>query len=64
MPVERTGTYNSGEIIISKKKCVPCNKRKCKYLQFSNDLYAPCMKMITTDEIMAKISLQLAQGEK
>ncbi len=63
MPAKRTGIYSNGEIIISKKECVPCNSRKCKYLRGSVDLYAPCMKMITTDEIMEKVSLQLAQGE-
>lgn len=63
MPAKRTGIYSNGEIIISKKECVPCNHRKCKYLRGSDDLYAPCMKMITTDEIMEKVSLQLAQGE-
>ena len=63
MPAKRTGIYSNGEIIISKKECVPCNSRKCKYLRDSDDLYAPCMKMITTDEIMEKISPQLAQGE-
>lgn len=57
MPANRTGCYCSGVNIISKKKCVPCNKRKCKYLKNTGKIYTPCMEEITVDEIMEKINL-------
>ncbi len=57
MPVERTGCYSSGINIVSKKECVPCNKRKCKYLKKSNKLFAPCMDEIDVNLIMDNISL-------
>ncbi len=58
MPVERTGCYSNGINIPSKKDCVPCNKRKCKYLKNNNKIYAPCMEEISVDEIINKISEQ------
>lgn len=57
MPEKRTGCYSSGINIVSKKECVPCNRRKCKYLKKTGKLYAPCMKEISVDEIMKKIEL-------
>lgn len=57
MPASRTGCYSSGINIISKKECVPCNKRKCKYLKKSKNLFAPCMEEIDVDSIMEKISI-------
>lgn len=56
MPITRTGPY--GEkcyTVVSAKKCSPCNRRKCKYLRKSNELYAPCMKEIEVDEIFKKV---------
>ncbi|MBQ4122205.1 glycosyltransferase family 9 protein [bacterium] len=52
MPEKRTGCFSSGINIVSKKSCVPCNRRKCKYLKKSKKIYAPCMEEITTDEII------------
>ncbi len=52
MPVNRTGCYSSGINIKSNKNCVPCNRRKCKYLKGTTEIYAPCMKEIETDEII------------
>lgn len=57
MPVKRTGGYSNTVNIASKKSCVPCNRRKCKYLKNSKKIYAPCMEDIQTDEIIKKISL-------
>lgn len=53
MPAARTGCYSSGINIISKKSCVPCNRRKCKYLKNSKKIYAPCMEEIEVDEIIS-----------
>lgn len=55
MPINRTGCYSCGINIASKKPCVPCNRRKCKYLKKTKKLYAPCMEEISTNEIIKKI---------
>lgn len=56
MPVSRTGCYSCGVNIASPKACVPCNRRKCKYLKGTDKLYAPCMEEISPDEVVAKAS--------
>lgn len=60
MPAKRTGCYSSGINIVSKKSCVPCNRRKCKYLKKSKNLYAPCMEEISVDEILEQVKQSLA----
>lgn len=46
-PVSRTGPYGENcEAVFSDRKCVPCNRRKCKYIN-KEDLYTPCMLDIT-----------------
>ncbi len=55
MPANRTGCYSNGINIISKKECVPCNRRKCKYLKKSKKLFAPCMEEILTESILSLI---------
>ena len=55
MPQNRTGCYSSGTNIVSKKSCVPCNRRKCKFLKKTKKLYAPCMEEISIDEIMKEV---------
>ena len=56
MPVNRTGPYGESHCaIVSKKSCVPCNRRKCKYLNFPKELYSPCMCEITVDEIFSEV---------
>ena len=55
MPANRTGCYSNGINIISKKECVPCNRRKCKYLKKSKKLFAPCMEEISTESILSLI---------
>ena len=57
MPAERTGCYSSGTDVISKKECVPCNRRKCKFLKGTNKIYTPCMEEISIDEILKEITL-------
>lgn len=59
MNEKRTGCYSSGINIISKKSCVPCNRRKCKYLKKSKEIYAPCMEEININTIVEKINLCL-----
>ena len=56
MPENRTGCYCSGINIVSKKDCVPCNRRKCKFLKKSKKLYAPCMEEISVVEIINQIN--------
>ena len=55
MPANRTGCYSSGVNVVSKKDCVPCNKRKCKYLNKTKKVYAPCMEEIETDTILCAL---------
>lgn len=57
MPMKRTGCYSSGINIVSKKSCVPCNRRKCKFLKKTKKLYAPCMEEIPVDEIIQNITI-------
>lgn len=53
MPINRTGTYGKNCISIkSDMKCVPCNRRKCKYLKNTSKIYTPCMEQINVDEIV------------
>lgn len=52
MPINRTGCYSNGINIKSDKKCVPCNRRKCKYLKKTHKLYAPCMEEIDVNTIL------------
>lgn len=56
MPEKRTGCYSSGINIVSKKECVPCNRRKCKYIKNSKKIYTPCMEEIEIDEILKTVS--------
>lgn len=55
MPAERTGCYCNGINIISKKSCVPCNRRKCKFLKKTKKIYAPCMEEINTDTVFEEV---------
>lgn len=52
MPASRTGCYSSGVNIVSKKTCVPCNRRKCKFLKKTKKIYAPCMEEINVEKII------------
>ena len=55
MPEKRTGCYFNGINIVSKKECVPCNRRKCKYLKGTNKIYAPCMESINIDDVIKEV---------
>ncbi len=55
MPANRTGVFSNGINIVSKKECVPCNRRKCKFLKKTKELYAPCMCDISTNEILIQV---------
>ncbi len=55
MPVNRTGCYCNGINIKSDKNCVPCNRRKCKYLKHTNKIYAPCMEEIKVDTVFEEV---------
>lgn len=58
MPISRTGPYGFNHCtIVSKKSCVPCNRRKCRYLDFPKELYSPCMCEISVNEILDKVNL-------
>ncbi len=57
MPVKRTGCFCNGVNIVSSKNCVPCNRRKCKFLKKTKKLYAPCMEEISVDSILNAITL-------
>ncbi len=57
MPAKRTGCYSCGVDVVSKKDCVPCNRRKCKYLKGTSKVYTPCMEEISVDDILEKIEL-------
>ncbi len=56
MPSHRTGCYSSGINIISKNKCVPCDRRHCKFLKNTDEIYTPCMKSISVDEILEHVN--------
>jgi len=50
-PISRTGPYGKNcAAVFSDKACVPCNRRKCKYIK-KDELYTPCMLDITPDMI-------------
>ncbi|MBQ2871215.1 glycosyltransferase family 9 protein [bacterium] len=56
MPISRTGTYgNSCVSIKSDMKCIPCNRRKCKYIKGTDEIYAPCMKSIDVNAIVENV---------
>ena len=56
MPSYRTGCYSRGINIISKEKCVPCDRRHCKFVKNSKEIYTPCMKSISIEEILEHIN--------
>lgn len=55
MPANRTGCYCRGINIISKKSCVPCNRRKCKFLKKTKKIYAPCMEEIDINTVFEEV---------
>lgn len=58
-PILRTGPYgNSNYAISSDRKCVPCNRRKCKYIK-KDETNSPCMEDITPEKILKIIENDL-----
>ena len=61
-PVSRTGPYGTNSdsnlsknhTLVSDRKCVPCNKRKCPYIN-KDEFYTPCLQDITPDVVMKVI---------
>ncbi|OGH99960.1 MAG: hypothetical protein A2Y25_02445 [Candidatus Melainabacteria bacterium GWF2_37_15] len=60
-PVSRTGPYGLNyTALYSDKECVPCNRRKCKYLK-QNEIYTPCLMDIMPEQVLkttAKLLLE------
>ncbi len=61
MPVNRTGCYCNGINIKSAKSCSPCNKRKCKFLKKTKNIYAPCMEEIDVLSVFEEVQKILNQ---
>jgi heptosyltransferase II len=54
-PVSRTGPWGQNCYTLSSyQKCVPCNRRKCRFL-LKDEVYTPCMKEITPEMLLALI---------
>lgn len=54
-PTSRTGPYGShATTLYSSRNCVPCNRRKCKYIK-KGDIYTPCMEDLTANLVFNKI---------
>ena len=52
-PVSRTGPYSEHcKAVFSNRACVPCNKRKCRYMA-KNEIYTPCMLDITPSHVFS-----------
>ena len=63
MPISRFRPCGSHcSVVLSPMKCAPCDHIRCKYLRWSKDLYAPCMKMIETNDIMFEFDKLLDNG--
>jgi len=51
-PISRTGPWGENCFtLLSNRRCVPCNRRKCKYLQ-KDEFYTPCMKDTAPDQVL------------
>ncbi len=51
-PVSRTGPYGENCVaVFSDRACVPCNRRKCKYMQESG-IYTPCMLDVEPAQVL------------
>jgi len=55
-PVSRTGPFGNNNFALnSNLDCIPCNKRKCKFLK-KNELCTPCLLKLTPDKILDVIN--------
>lgn len=58
-PISRTGPYGKNcEAIHSNRFCIPCNRRKCKYL-VKGEVYTPCMLDIKPEQILKAVQKYL-----
>lgn len=63
MPISRTGQFgNLGKILTSKLQCIPCNRRKCRFMKNKNELYAPCMEQIEVEDIIKTVDSIFLEG--
>jgi len=54
-PISRTGPYGSNAFALKADlECIPCNRRKCKFQETSNQ-YNPCMLKLTPDKVLTII---------
>jgi len=54
-PISRTGPYGRhAAALCSDRKCVPCNRRQCKYSK-KEDLYNPCMEDLIPDRVFNEV---------
>lgn len=52
MPILRTGPYGKNHFALkSDMDCIPCNRRKCKFLN-KGEQYTPCLLKLTPDNIL------------
>lgn len=58
-PINRTGVYGKNGVSISSKlPCVPCNKRKCRYLKKGEET-TPCLQTLDTKEVFEEMKKYL-----
>ncbi len=52
MPILRTGPYGKNHFALkSEMECIPCNRRKCKFLK-KGEQFTPCLLKLTPDKIL------------
>jgi ADP-heptose:LPS heptosyltransferase len=58
MPINRTGPYGKDHISLKSDimKCVPCNRRKCKFLKKGEE-FTPCMFDISPEKVLSFIEI-------
>ena len=51
-PISRTGPWGEGHFALnSERKCVPCNRRKCKYTK-NGEKFSPCLYDVTPEMVI------------
>lgn len=59
MPVSRTGPWGEKHFaLISDMKCIPCNRRKCKYIK-PGELDTPCLEGLLPERVVEVIQKAL-----
>lgn len=63
-PVSRTGPFGHGHIAVnSERKCVPCNRRKCKF-KHKDCLYTPCLEDISPEMLFNAVKKAIEPIER